>query len=124
MSKKPNVLQLNNQFIQDENQKRRFEDEELRRRHRFLGYILVIIMLLFTLPTYNLISSYVDLQKKEAEIESLKKDYKELSKATEAKKAFAKQLKNEDYILKYARSKFYYARDGEVIYATPDLLPK
>lgn len=124
MSKKPSVVQLNNDFIQNENQRRRYEEEELSKRHRFIGIIMVIIVLLFVLPTYNLISSYVDLQEKKATIVQLKDDVEDLTKQMNEKQALAKQLKNEDFILKYARAKYYYIRDGEVVYSTPDLLPK
>lgn len=124
MNKKPSVVQLNNEFIQNENQRLRFEEEEIRKRHRFIGFIMVIIVLLFILPTYNLMSSYVDLQKKKENIVQLHKDVKELTEQMKDKKALAEQLKNEEFILKYARAKYYYIRDGEVVYSTPELLPK
>ncbi|SUN01902.1 Cell division protein DivIC (FtsB), stabilizes FtsL against RasP cleavage [Streptococcus agalactiae] len=34
---KPNVVQLNNQYINDENLKKRYEAEELRRKKSFNG---------------------------------------------------------------------------------------
>lgn len=124
MSKKPSVVQLNNDFIQNENQRRRYEEEEISKRHRFIGYIMVIVVFLFILPTYNLVSSYMDLQEKKANIVQLNKDVEQLKKDTEAKQTLAEQLKDEDFILKYARAKYFYIRDGETVYSTPDLLPK
>ena len=32
-----NIVQINNRFIQDENQRRRYLDEERRKRNRFMG---------------------------------------------------------------------------------------
>lgn len=74
--KKPSIVQLNNKFIKDENQKKRFEEEELKKRNRFMGWILVIMMFLFILPTYNLVKSYVSLQKQNQQVIKLKKNTK------------------------------------------------
>lgn len=124
MSKKSSVVQLNNEFIKDENQKRRFEDEENLKRQHFLGYVMLIVMLLFILPTYNLVTNYIKLQERKQESVSLKKEYEQLSKDTEAKLALAEQLKNDEFVSKYARAKYYYSREGELIFPTPDLIPK
>ena len=40
MSKK-NIVQLNNQYIQDENQKTRYEEAEASKRHRLMGIIKI-----------------------------------------------------------------------------------
>ena len=75
---KPNIVQLNNQYINDENTKKRYLEEENRKRHRFMGWILVVVMLLFILPTYNLVKSYQTLQEQKAKVVSLQKDYDKL----------------------------------------------
>lgn len=124
MSKKSSVVQLNNTFIKDENQRRRFEEEENRKRHHFIGYVMLIVMLLFILPTYNLVGSYVKLQERKKEALELQSEYDKLSQDTQAKQQLAEQLKNDDFVSKYARAKYYYSREGEIIYPTPDLLPK
>ena len=36
---KPNIVQLNNKYINDEKTKKRYEEEETKRRHRFIGRI-------------------------------------------------------------------------------------
>ncbi len=36
-----NIVQLNNRFIQDENQRRRYVDQERRKRNRFMGWVLI-----------------------------------------------------------------------------------
>lgn len=121
---KPNVVQLNNQYINDENAKKRFEAEEIRRRHRFIAWVLVFVILLFILPAYNLVSSYISLETKKAQIVKLEKDYKDLQAKTLEKKQFANRLKNPEYVEKYARAKYYYSVEGETIYPVPSLLPK
>ncbi|HGD2236992.1 TPA: septum formation initiator family protein [Streptococcus agalactiae] len=121
---KPNVVQLNNQYINDENLKKRYEAEELRRKNRLMGWVLIFIMLLFILPTYNLVKSYRTLQERRQEVVKLTKDYQTLTNRTEKQKLLAKQLKNPDYVQKYARAKYYFSKTGEMIYPLPDLLPK
>ena len=50
--KKSNILQINNEFIQNELQKRRKNDDENRQKTRFMGLILVLAIFLFILPLY------------------------------------------------------------------------
>lgn len=53
-----NIVQLNNSFIQNEHQRRRYLMKERQKRNRFMGWVLILIMLLFILPTFNLAQSY------------------------------------------------------------------
>lgn len=122
--KKPNIVQLNNQYITDENFKKRYKEEENRKKNRFMGTVLVFVMLLFILPAYNLVSSYRNLQERKDEVVKLTKEYQSLTKETQQEKLLVEQLKNEDYVEKYARAKYYLARQGETIYPVPSLLPK
>ena len=55
MSKKPNIVQLTNDYIDNANQEQRLERTEHEQRNRFMGWILFVVVLLFILPTYNLV---------------------------------------------------------------------
>lgn len=121
---KPNVVQINNAYVNDESLRKRYEEEETRKRHRFMGWILICMMLLFILPTYNLVSTYEKLEKRRVEIKKLEQRYQSLVLETDAQKLLAKRLKDSDYIEKYARAKYYYSQTGEIIYPVPDLLAK
>ncbi|WP_277294397.1 FtsB family cell division protein [Streptococcus hyointestinalis] len=123
MSKK-NIVQLNNQYIQDENQKTRYEEAEASKRHRLMGIIMLFVMLLFILPTFNLVESYRSIQSNKKEIAKLNKEYEALSEKTTKEQALAKSLQDTTYIEKYARAKYYLSKDGETIYLVPGLLPK
>ena len=94
---------MNNKYIKDESQRKRFLEEERKKRNRFMGLVLILVMLLFILPTYNLAQSYQSLQDK---------------------KDIAKKLKDDDYATKYARAKYSFSKDGEFVYTIPDLLPQ
>lgn len=122
--KKPSIVQLNNHYIKKENLKKRFEEEESQKRNRFMGWILVSMMFLFILPTYNLVKSYVDFEKQNQQVVKLKKEYNELSKRTKKEKQLAERLKDDNFVKKYARAKYYLSREGEMIYPIPGLLPK
>ncbi|HHD5814542.1 TPA: septum formation initiator family protein [Streptococcus pyogenes] len=122
--KKPSIVQLNNHYIKKENLKKKFEEEESQKRNRFMGWILVSMMFLFILPTYNLVKSYVDFEKQNQQVVKLKKEYNELSKSTKKAKQLAERLKDDNFVKKYARAKYYLSREGEMIYPIPGLLPK
>ena len=53
-----NIVQMNNQYIQDEHQRQKYQNEERKKQNRFMGWVLILIILLFILPTYNLAQSY------------------------------------------------------------------
>ena len=57
MSKKPNIVQLTNDYIDNANQEHRLERAEHEQRNRFMGWILFVVVLLFILPTYNLVET-------------------------------------------------------------------
>ena len=119
-----NIVQLNNQYIQDENQRRRYLEEECRKKNRFMGWVLILVMLLFILPTYNLVQSYQTLLERRQKLVELQEKYDELSKEKEYQENLSKRLKDDDYAAKYARAKYFYAKEGETIYNIPDLLPQ
>ncbi|BAQ23270.1 possible septum formation initiator [Streptococcus troglodytae] len=85
---------------------------------------MIFIILLFILPAYNLVASYMNLQSKKEQIVKLQNQQKKLDAKTDAEKKFAQRLKDDNYVEKYARAKYYYSIDGENIYPAPNLLPK
>ncbi|MFS1664155.1 FtsB family cell division protein [Streptococcus sp. zg-JUN1979] len=123
MSKKP-VVQLNNQYITDEHQKKRYEEEQTSRRHRLMGIIMLCMVLLFILPTFNLVQSYRNIQDNKTEITKLNKEYQALAKKTDKEQLLAKSLQDTTYVEKYARAKYYLSKDGETLYLVLGLLPK
>lgn len=120
----PKIVQINNQFIQDENLKKRYEMAETKKQNRFLGLTMVLIVLLFILPTYNMMTNFVSLSAKKEDIKTLKTKYAEIGQEITRQQELAKRLKNDEYVEKYARAKYYYSLEGEVVYLLPDLLPK
>ena len=119
-----NIVQMNNSFIQNEHQRRRYLMKERQKRNRFMGWVLILMILLFILPTYNLAQSYDQLLQRRQQLTELKEQYQTLSDEKDKESAFAAKLKDEDYVAKYARAKYYYSKKRESIYTIPDLLPR
>lgn len=118
------VVQLNNDFIQKSNTLKRSQETEHYRRNRMMGWILVVTMLVFILPAYSLVSNYVNLREKETRLVELKLTYDDLAYRTKEEKELAKNLKETSYVEKYVRAKYYYSKDGEMIFPLPELVPK
>ena len=119
-----NIVQMNNPFIQNEHQRRRYLMKERQKRNRFMGWVLILMILLFILPTYNLAKSYNQLLQRRQQLTELKEQYQTLSDEKDKESAFAAKLKDEDYVAKYARAKYYYSKTREAIYTILDLLPR
>ena len=119
-----NIVQIDNQYIRDEGQRRRFLEEEIKRTNRFMAWVLILVILLFILPTYNLMQSYQLLNKRREQLVDLQKEYKQLEEREKAQSDLAKKLKDDDYAAKYARAKYFYSKEGEYIYNAPNVLPQ
>src|SRR5574344_696675 len=119
--KKSNILQLNNSFIQSERQKHQHFHEERQRKNRFMGAILVLVIFLFILPTYNLVQSYGKLQENEKKLVELETRYEELVDVEKQESQLVTKLKDEDYATKYVRAKYQYSKEGEFVYNIPGL---
>ena len=119
--KKSNILQLNNSFIRSERQKNQHFHEERQRKNRFMGAILVLVIFLFILPTYNLVQSYGKLQENEKKLVELETRYEELVDVEKQESQLVTKLKDEDYATKYVRAKYQYSKEGEFVYNIPGL---
>ena len=119
-----NIVQMNNRYIQDEHQRRKYQNEEQKKQNRFMGWVLILIILLFILPTYNLAQSYQTLQKRKQQYVQLQERYQQTLEEKEYQKDIVEKLKDDEYAAKYARAKYSFSKDGEYIYTIPNLLPK
>lgn len=119
-----NIVQMNNRYIQDEHQRRKYQNEERKKQNRFMGWVLILIILLFILPTYNLAQSYQTFQKRKQQYVQLQEQYQQTLEEEEYQKDIVEKLKDDEYAAKYARAKYSFSKDGEYIYTIPNLLPK
>ena len=105
-----NIVQLNNSFIQNEHQRRRLPDEGKTKEESLYGLGSYFDDFMFILPTYNLVQSYNQLLQRRQQLTELKEQYQTLSDEKDKESAFAAKLKDEDYVAKYARAKYYYSK--------------
>lgn len=119
-----NIVQLNNQYIQDENQRQTLFRRRTSQKKSFYGLGFNFSYAFVHLPTYNLVQSYQTLLERRQKLVELQEKYDELSKEKEYQENLSKRLKDDDYAAKYARAKYFYAKEGETIYNIPDLLPQ
>ena len=109
-----NIVQLNNSFIQNEHQRRRYLMKERQKtKIVFMGWVLILMILLFILPTYNLAQSYDQLLQRRQQLTELKEQYQTLSDEKDKESAFAAKLKDEDYVAKYARRQVLFTQRNE-----------
>lgn len=122
--KKSKVLQLNNDYIQSQKSKSQQKQDENRQKNRFMGSILILVVFLFVLPTYNLVQTYHILKEKEQQLVDLQKQYDKLAADEKIESSLVTKLKDKDFAAKYVRAKYQFSKEGEFVYNIPGLLPK
>ena len=68
--------------------RRRYLMKERQKRNRFMGWVLILMILLFILPTYNLAQSYHQLLQRRQQLSDLQTQYQTLSEEKEKETAF------------------------------------
>ena len=88
-----NIVQMNNRYIQDEHQRQKYQNEERKKQNRFNGVgFLILIILLFILPTYNLAQSYQTLQKRKQQYVQLQEQYQQTLEEKEYQKDIVEKI--------------------------------
>ena len=64
--------------------------------------------------------TWVEIYQKYQQKDSLTAKLEELQKEEEELKADVERLQDPDYVARYAREKYYYSKDGELILKIPD----
>ncbi|HEL2058549.1 TPA: septum formation initiator family protein [Streptococcus suis] len=122
--KKSKIVQINNSYIQNQREKSKLTLAEKHQKNRFMASILILVVFLFILPTYNLVQSYQTLKDRESQLVELENQYQNLVAEQEERTALVKQLENEDFAAKYVRAKYQWSKEGEFIYNIPGILPQ
>ena len=119
MANQKKIVRLNNEFTAQQLNRIQTNNKQVPKR-RYLGLILVAVILVMILPTINLVKSYQTLQSRL----ELKAEYEKKSDALDKQLAIEKadivKLKDPIFIEKYARLR-YYSKDGEKVILIPEL---
>ena len=82
----------------------------------FLGVSSIVIIIG---TTYTIGKYWVEIYDKYQEKKELKKELATLKEKEEELKVDASKLQDPDYIARYAREKYSYSKDGEIILRIP-----
>ena len=90
-----------------------------KERRRLTIFILSFIFIIgFT--CINIFPDWLKIMKNKQEITVLEESYQELLDTEEALKAEVQKLQDPDYVERYAKEKFLYTKDGEIIIRKTD----
>ena len=88
-------------------------------RRRFVLFFLIYLFIAVVL-IHNIGSSFMQIYEKTKEKNELQQKLSELIDKEEELKGTVNKLQNPDYIARYAREKYLYSKDGEIIIRIPD----
>ncbi|MDR3156897.1 MAG: septum formation initiator family protein [Lactobacillales bacterium] len=119
MKKKSNVTTLNNEYTQGMKVEEQEKYRELIFLRRRLGMFTFLSLIIFSFIAIQLKINYDKAVKANMVREDILRKCKDLKKEEKRLKKAENLLKDEDYVAKLARSKYYYSKDGEQIYIFP-----
>ena len=82
---------------------------------RRIFFWIIVLLLIITYMIYSSFSYWKDIIKNKRETKSLEKKYNKLVDEKEVLETDVLKLQNPDYVAKYAREKYLYTKDGELI---------
>lgn len=90
-----------------------------KERRRLTIFVLSFIFIIgFT--CINIFPDWLKIMKNKQQIAILQNSYEDLLDTEEALKAEVQKLQNPDYVERYAKEKFLYTKDGEIIIRKTD----
>lgn len=117
MTSKPRVVRLNNDFT---NQQLASQGQAKKNpKRKFLGLILITVVIVLAIPTYGLVKSFQSLQSARAtQIKTISQS-KDIKYQASSQAELIKNMQNAIYLQKYARARYQFVKPGEKIFTTP-----
>ncbi|MDR2977604.1 MAG: septum formation initiator family protein [Streptococcaceae bacterium] len=112
----PNVLRLNNEYTNRQLEKQRHKSAP---RRKYLGLILITVVIVLAIPTYGLVKSFQTLEKAKVTNVQVVSQSKAIEYKVSSQSEMIKNLQNSFYAQKYARSRYLYTKPGEKIFTVP-----
>jgi len=91
-----------------------------KKEKRRLTLIILTFIFIITFMCINIFPDWLKIMANKKELTVLESSYKELLDNEEALKAEVQKLQNPDYLERYAKEKFLYTKDKEIIIRKPD----
>ncbi|HIX69256.1 MULTISPECIES: FtsB family cell division protein [Enterococcus] len=114
------VTQLDNDFAKAQTAQLMKEHRQAVFRKRRLGFIFTIALLIFGFVGFQLYQDYQQVQKLQTIKEEAVADHDLVAKNVATLEKEVAYLNDEDYVAKLARNRFFYSKDGETVYPTPE----
>lgn len=122
-SKEPiqeNVTQITNDYVVEKNfEKQQTQAHKRISRRRNVGLAAFATILLLPL-SFNLIGNISHIREVEDQIVLAKKEKKALEKENQQLNVQVGLLQDDEYVAKLARSRYYFSKDGEIIFSLPE----
>ena len=93
-----------------------------RKKKKKLGPVLLlgISFAVITFTTFTIFKYWTEIYNKYKEKGELKKELASLKDKEEELESDVNKLQDSDYVARYAREKYYYSKDGELILKIPE----
>ena len=93
-----------------------------KKKSKSKKFLLFVIFSFFVVlvMTFTVGKCWIEIYQKYQEKELLEKKLKVLKEKEKQLKLDASKLQNPDYIARYAREKYYYSKDGEIVLKIPE----
>lgn len=91
-----------------------------KKTRRKILLLLLVYIVLGVILSYNVGSTSIEIIKKNSEKKKFVTELAELKEKEEELKATVTKLQDPDYVARYAREKYLYSKDGEIIIRIPD----
>lgn len=117
---KNNLQYLNNEYVKENYGKQVKKHREIIFRRRRLAAITVVAIALFISLGIPLFNDYLRLQNLKTYQEQTVLDQKAVEKEVADLQKEVDLLHDEDYVAKIARERFYYSKEGELLFPLPE----
>lgn len=115
-----NVTNIENDFFQEQIQKKKHHDT-IRKHVRRRMTLIVTVGTIVVVPLFsNFIGNITDIHNLNDEIAIAQDEKKQTTKINEDLKVEVGLLQNNEYLAKLARSRYYLSKDGEIIFSLPE----
>ncbi len=121
MGKKNKIAALNNEYTKEQYAEYQKQQKQLIFKRRRLAVIFLIGIVIFSISAFELMKDYNELNSFKAQKEEVVAESAEMDKKLEKLEQDVALLKDENYVAKLARARYYVSKEGEQIYAVPDL---
>lgn len=119
--KTPNkIAKLETEYAKEQYVEFQKQHRQLIFRRRRLALVFCVAAIIFAVVGFHLFNDYRNLQGLQVLEEQAVTEQKEAKGEVDKLQRDVSLLEDENYVAKLARSKFYYSKDGELIFRLPE----